>query len=54
MHTLQPGDSVTIAGVGVAGYNGTFTVDSVPTTRAFTYTNPVAGPRRARAAARSR
>ncbi len=43
VHTLQPGDSVTIAGVAAAGYNGTFTVDSVLTSRAFTYTNPVAG-----------
>ena len=42
-HTLQVGDTVTIAGVAAAGYNGTFTVTSVPTTRAFTYTNPIAG-----------
>ena len=42
-HTLQVGDSVTIAGVAMAGYNGTFTVTSVPSTRSFTYTNPTAG-----------
>src|SRR3954471_10462890 len=42
-HTLQPGDEVTISGVANAGYNGTFTVTSVPGTRAFTYTNPVSG-----------
>ena len=42
-HTLQPGDSVTISGVAVAGYNGTFTVGSVLTSRAFTYTNPISG-----------
>ena len=42
-HTLQVGDSVTIAGVGVAGYNGTFTVTAVPTSRSFQYTNPIAG-----------
>ena len=42
-HTLQVGDVVTIAGVAEAGYNGTFTVTSVPTSRAFTYTNPVSG-----------
>jgi hypothetical protein len=42
-HTLQPGDSVTIAGVGDPGYNGTWTVDTVLTSRAFTYTNPTAG-----------
>src|SRR5580765_8009032 len=42
-HTLQPGDVVTIAGVAAGGYNGTFTVTSVPSTRSFTYTNPTAG-----------
>lgn len=42
-HTLQVGDTVTIAGVGVAGYNGTFTVIAVPTTRSFQYTNPTTG-----------
>ena len=42
-HTLQPGDVVTISGARVADYNGTWTVDTVPTTRAFTYTNPVSG-----------
>ncbi len=43
VHTLQPGDTVTISGVANAGYNGTFTVDTILTSRAFTYTNPVAG-----------
>jgi len=43
VHTLQVGDEVTIAGVGVAGYNGTFTVTEVPTTRAFKYVNPTSG-----------
>jgi hypothetical protein len=42
-HTLQVGDVVTISGVGVAGYNGTWTVTAVPTTRSFQYGNPVAG-----------
>lgn len=42
-HTLQVGDVVTIAGVGVAGYNGTWTVTAVPTTRSFKYENPVSG-----------
>ena len=42
-HTLQVGDVVTISGAGNAGYNGTWTVTSVPTTRSFTYTNPTAG-----------
>jgi hypothetical protein len=42
-HTLQVGDSVTIAGVGVAGYNGTWTVTAVPTSRSFQYLNPATG-----------
>ncbi len=41
--TLRVGSSVTIAGVGVAGYNGTFTVASVPSVTTFTYTNPTSG-----------
>jgi Metallo-peptidase family M12B Reprolysin-like/Putative Ig domain len=42
-HTLQVGDVVTISGVPVVGYNGTFTVTAVPSTRAFQYFNPVSG-----------
>jgi hypothetical protein len=42
-HTLLVGDSVTVAGVGVAGYNGTWTVTAVPSSRSFQYTNPTAG-----------
>ena len=42
-HTLQVGDTVTIAGVGVAGYNGAWTVTAIPTSRSFQYTNPTAG-----------
>src|SRR3954471_14175539 len=42
-HTLQPGDSVTISGASNAGYNGTFTVNTVPSSRSFTYTNPISG-----------
>ena len=42
-HTLQVGDTVTISGVGVADYNGTWTVTAVPTSRSFQYTNPTAG-----------
>ena len=38
VHGLKVGESVTISGVGVAGYNGTFTVTGVPTTTSFTYT----------------
>ncbi len=36
-HGLSAGQSVTIAGVAVAGYNGTFPVVAVPTTTQFTY-----------------
>ncbi len=42
-HTLQVGDTVMIAGVGVAGYNGTWMVSAVPTSRSFQFTNPVSG-----------
>ncbi len=36
-HGLSAGQSVSIAGVSVAGYNGTFPVVSVPSTTQFTY-----------------
>src|SRR6266702_1266449 len=36
-HGLSAGQSETIAGVGVAGYNGTFPVVSAPTSTQFTY-----------------
>src|SRR6202158_4064653 len=36
-HGLSTGQSVTVAGVGVAGYNGTFPVVSVPSSTQFTY-----------------
>ena len=42
-HGLSAGQSVTVAGVGVAGYNGTFPVVSVPTTTQFTYIAGVSG-----------
>ena len=42
-HTLQVGDSVTVSGVGVAEYNGTWTVTAVPSTRSFQYENPTTG-----------
>ena len=41
--TLKVGSSVTIAGVGVAGYNGTFTVTAVPSATQFQYTNATSG-----------
>ena len=42
-HGLRVGDEATVAGVAVAGYNGTWTVTAVPTTRSFQYTNTVSG-----------
>src|SRR5205823_8360011 len=42
-HGFSVGQSVVIAGVAVAGYNGTFVIASVPTPTTFTYTNPTAG-----------
>jgi hypothetical protein len=42
-HTLQVGETVTVAGVAEPGYNGTFTVTAVPSTRSFQYTNSVSG-----------
>jgi sugar lactone lactonase YvrE len=40
---LVLGEQVTISGVGVAGYNGTFTVTSAPTSTTFTYTASTTG-----------
>jgi len=42
-HGLAAGQSVTIAGVGVAGYNGTFAVLSVPSGTQFTYVAGASG-----------
>lgn len=42
-HNLAVGNSVTIAGVTEAGYNGTFTVASVPTDTTFTYESATSG-----------
>ena len=42
-HNLAVGNSITIAGVSVAGYNGTFTVASVIDATHFTYTNSTSG-----------
>ncbi|MFI5110737.1 MAG: Ig-like domain-containing protein [Terriglobales bacterium] len=39
-HGLSSGQSVLVAGVGVAGYNGSFTVLAVPSPTSFTYTDP--------------
>jgi cyclophilin family peptidyl-prolyl cis-trans isomerase len=40
---FQVGQQVTIAGVGVSGYNGTFTIASTPTPTTFTYTDTTTG-----------
>src|SRR5262249_13148433 len=37
-HNLAVGDTIQVTGVNIFGYNGTFTVLSVPTTTTFTYT----------------
>ncbi|MBK9711260.1 MAG: hypothetical protein IPO81_08010 [Kouleothrix sp.] len=42
-HGRSVGDVVTIAGVGVSGYNGTFTITAVPTPRSFQYTAGASG-----------
>jgi hypothetical protein len=42
-HNLAIGARVTIAGVADTGYNGTFTVTSVPSTTTFTYTDSASG-----------
>jgi autotransporter-associated beta strand protein len=42
-HGFSVGQTVVISGVGVDGYNGTFTITSVPTTTTFTYTDSATG-----------
>ena len=42
-HGRSVGDVVVISGVGVSGYNGTYTVTAVPTTRTLQYTAGVTG-----------
>ena len=42
-HNLAVGYTVVITGVGVTGYNGTWTVDSIVSSTKFTYTNPTSG-----------
>jgi phage tail sheath protein FI len=41
-HPFQVGDTVVIAGVAVAGYNGTWVVAAVPSATTFTFTSPAA------------
>ncbi len=40
---ITAGDPVSVSGVAIAGYNGTFTVASVPTTTTFTYSDATGG-----------
>ena len=40
VHNFSANNTVVISGVGVAGYNGTFTILSTPTPTTFTYTAP--------------
>jgi hypothetical protein len=42
-HPFTVGEMVTIAGVGVSGYNGTFAITSVPSATTFTYTDLLSG-----------
>ncbi len=42
-HAFSVGEMIVVSGVGVAGYNGTFAVTSVPTSTTFTYFNPMTG-----------
>jgi hypothetical protein len=43
VHNRAVGDVVSVTGAGVAAYNGTWVIDSVPNSRSFTYTNPTGG-----------
>lgn len=42
-HNLAVGDIVTVAGITPTGYNGTYSVASIPTTTTFTYANTTTG-----------
>lgn len=50
-HGFNVGDSVTVAGVSPTGYNGTFTIQAVPSTTRFSYSVAFPGPPRAGIAA---
>jgi hypothetical protein len=39
-HNYKVGDTVVLSGMGVAGYNGTFVIQSIPSPTTFTYGNP--------------
>lgn len=42
-HNFQLGQTITIAGVGVAGYNGAFALLSIPSSTTFTYASSLSG-----------
>jgi predicted outer membrane repeat protein len=42
-HGFRVGQMVSVTGVGVAGYNGTYTITATPTPTTFTYTAATAG-----------
>ena len=42
-HGFSQGQSVTVSGVGIVGYNGTWTITSVPTPTTFTYQDTTTG-----------
>ena len=42
-HNFQVGQYVTITGVGVAGYNGTYYINAVPSATSFQYYDPTSG-----------
>lgn len=42
-HGFSVGQQMVVSGVGISGYNGTWTILTVPTTTTFTYTNTVLG-----------
>jgi Ca2+-binding RTX toxin-like protein len=42
-HGFSAGQNVKVSGVGVSGYNGTFTITGTPTPTTFTYTDATSG-----------
>lgn len=42
-HGFLVGEQVVISGIAISGYNGTFTITSVPTPTSFTYTSGLTG-----------
>jgi len=46
-HGFNPGETVTIAGISPTGYNGVYTIVSLPSSTSFTYSVAYPGPARA-------